>query len=239
MRDAFLASGTLVERVQNFRLSRLSAIENEQAPLALEQTARVVLQVMPAASFARGTVVDLDSLYRDRFDIFPRFEENFRHDQLYCLEGLLQSASLNGVGAAYALLYRNGCLEVVDANSCGSYSQTGGPLFYPYQYERRIRESLANGIKLLEKLDVPPPYFVALAVLRCRDFGLYRGSAGFHSGYKKLERDRIVLPERSIESWDGNVDVVLRLLFDMIFNAFAYPRSTNYDKDGVWAPRDK
>ena len=135
-------------------------------------------------------------------------------------------------------MHRNGCVEVVDANSCGSHNREDTPLCYPRRYEDRLRESLENAVTLLRSLDVAEPYFVGLAVLNCRGFGLYRAS-NIGGNYKRLERDRILLSEGSIDVWDGNVDAVLRPQFDMIMNAFGFPRSTNYNANGVWAPTER
>jgi hypothetical protein len=237
LRDAFLASETVTERAHAFRIGRLTSIEGGQAPVNLNETAQIVMHILSASAFARKQVVDLDTVYRGTTDIFPRVSESFRHGQAYCLEGLLQTTFDQEVAATYSLLHRNGCFEIVDANSCGTHNQSGTPLFYPRRYEDRFRQSLNNAIMVLQSLDIPEPYFIGLAVLHCRGFGLYRGSP-VDAGYKRLDRDRILLLEGSIEIWDGDVDGVLKPQFDMILNAFGYPRSTNYNSDGIWAPKE-
>jgi hypothetical protein len=237
LRDAFLANETISERAHAFRVGRLSAIEGGQSPVNLYLTAQIVMHVMPASSFARKQPADLDSVYRGTSDLFPRISESFRRTQVYCLEGLLQATFDQEVAVAYALLHRNGCVEIVDANSCHGNNQSATPLFYPRRYEDRLRETLSNAIAILQALDFPEPYFVGLAALNCRGFGLYRGSP-VDAGYMRLERDRLLLPEGSIESWDGNVDAVLKPQFDMLLNAFGYPRSTNYNAEGIWAPKE-
>lgn len=59
----------------------------------------------------------------------------------------------------------------------------------------------------------------------------------FLDGYRMADRDSLILPEVMIENWSDNPASSLRPIFDMVWNAFGYERSFNYDASGQWIDR--
>ncbi len=237
LRDAFLESESITTKAHNFRIDRLAKIAVGDTPIPLkDKTARLVLHIMPAFSLAHNASINLAKFFASDHKIIPR-EDILSHRTRYCLDGIIQSSTDEEIVWYYSLFFRNGCVEIVDAASCDQFPGSQIPFFYPHTYEPLLRDALTRAIQSFIFLEIPEPYFVGLSVLSCKGFGLFRGTGRPMLAPKMLPVDQMILPETSIEVWDGNVDSALKPLFDMIWNAFGNPRSLNYDEQGVWTPQ--
>jgi hypothetical protein len=52
-----------------------------------------------------------------------------------------------------------------------------------------------------------------------------------------IDREELEVPELMIEDLGSAPADVLRPVFDAVWNAAAWPRCLNYDKDGTWSVR--
>jgi hypothetical protein len=52
-----------------------------------------------------------------------------------------------------------------------------------------------------------------------------------------LDRELISLPEVVIDEYTANIARALHPVFDMVWNAFGYEESRNYDEHGNWKGR--
>ena len=96
---------------------------------------------------------------------------------------------------------------------------------------------LADYLKVARNLDVQPPYFVFLSFLDVK--GARLALPGSRAWYAEDERhtvqeETLMLPEIMVEEHDAPAETTLRPLFDIVWNAFGFSRSFNYDDQGNW-----
>lgn len=66
-------------------------------------------------------------------------------------------------------------------------------------------------------------------------FRMGKNSSYYDCGERNtVDRDILQLPEMVIDSFDINPEKILKESFDMIWNAFGFTHSFNYDKNGNW-----
>src|SRR5215213_2740116 len=135
VRQAFVLSESVADRIRAFRAARLSQVVSGETPVPIEGTSRVVLHVVPISAFdSPASVVDLDigrpplnerlllpisvisgsndeldaNLMRYPSDFWPRY--NF--------DGLLCDFQVGSAGSSYAegyvQLFRTGVIEAAD-----------------------------------------------------------------------------------------------------------------------------
>jgi len=83
---------------------------------------------------------------------------------------------------------------------------------------------------------IESPYFLFLAFVGVRGcmFGLR--DAGAYSGRPEVfKEDMVVLPEVTMIEHDEQPHSVMKPAFDMVWNAFGFTGSQNYDADGNWS----
>jgi len=127
---------------------------------------------------------------------------------------------------SYVQLYRSGIVESVVVFQ-GSI---------PWFYEATIREAVPLYIQTLGPSGIDPPFYVFLSFVNIKGTRLEVPSrTGPTLGTHAAESDTLLLPEAVLDdAKTSDVSPVLRAVFDMVWNAFGYPRSFNFDRNGQW-----
>ena len=114
IRSAFLASESLVEKVNAFREHRAVTIGDNALPFNLIERSIAVLHIIPLSAFQRPHNFSIAELRKALGDSRPP-GSTLCHNRDVCLEGALNVASESAKGDAisYALLFRTGVFEAV------------------------------------------------------------------------------------------------------------------------------
>jgi hypothetical protein len=236
IRAAFVASETITERIRNFRLDRIAKLAGGGSPIPLRDTTFFVVHLLPMASFTRKTTLDILKVQDDPTNLLKpiQFEGGWAPE--YCLEGFGKVSHDSGRKAVgYTLLFRDGCIEAVDAYSLREFQ--GRRFLREKLYGQKLREFLPRIFTLYETQEIPFPCFLALTFVNVKGICIPADADMTGTGVKVIDRDHLVLPERELIEHPSNVDAVIRPLFDLVWNACGLARSWNYDTDGNWKPR--
>src|SRR5262249_35145757 len=114
LRQAFLLSDTLAERIRRFRAERLMMIGSGDTPIPIEAGACVVLHLVPLWNFGEIGNYDLRPLSQ-YMDTIPPIYKSYVGG-LPNFDGFLVRAStkLTGPTNAYVQVFRDGGIESVD-----------------------------------------------------------------------------------------------------------------------------
>lgn len=231
IRQSFVGSEQVLDRIRNFRADRLIQIESNNTPVQLESGWRFVFHLVPMSAFSsaeqRITLTDVQ-----QSNLNPLIWQGATG--FINLEGYLRQGVRNNRTSSYVQLYRNGIVECV---AC--LSEIDNEKQIPaVALETSLIQSLRSYLRLLEECRLEGPYFVFLAFLGVRDYYLYSERIRTLLRERKLrDRDNIILNNISIENAKGNPQDVLKPLFDMWWNAFGYERCFDYDEAGNWIGR--
>jgi hypothetical protein len=149
LRNAFLISETITEKVRKFRENRISNIISNETPVLLKEGAKIVLHLIPFCSFNIGQRYDIENLinylqrkYKDRN--LPIIDTRGGLSR-YNLDGYLTCDSETGPNS-YTQFFKNGIIETV-----GTGRLRREPSINPL-YEDDIIESFLEYSKILEEL---------------------------------------------------------------------------------------
>jgi hypothetical protein len=134
----------------------------------------------------------------------------------------------------YTQLFRSGGIEAVSGSVLAKDARNGG--FYPWGMEERVIGAVTVYQKFWERIGVTPPLLVGLTLSGVKGWRALRGPT-----YGELEggfdRDVVAAPEVVLSDLATPPDILLRPLFDFVWNGGGWPGSPNY-RDGRWvAPR--
>jgi hypothetical protein len=236
LRQAFTLSESVAERIRIFRANRLLAFGNGEALVPLVQGARVVLHVIPLQSLTSEFRVDLSSRAQQQVQVLQRVAPPGANgwSQRLNLDGrLTYNHEGDGMASAYALLFRSGIVEAAQV-----WSEWNDEKILPsLAYERDIINALRAYLAALLELGLVPPAYIFLSLLGVAGhrFAVDNWRSMDRNHY--ADRDALILPEMLIENWSVDPAETMRPLFDMVWNAFGYERSFNYDEDGRWSGR--
>jgi len=234
LRSAFAFSQATKEKMRDFRADRLSKIMAGEGPYRMAKGSLAILHVMPLSAFETDRRFDAHELARALGHTPPIYRDviggtRYNFDGYVALE--LMSADS---AVAYLQAFRTGILESVDVSLL--YSSGVIPSL-PFE-GKLLKGHLPRYLLILKQLGVPPPIFFGLSLLGVSGLTMgmshipatFRDIPGFHS---KIRENNLILPEVMAETYDANLDLLFRPVFDAIWNAADKPKSPYYDGD-VW-----
>lgn len=229
VRDAFEFTTTTIERIRNFRKTRLQQIASDKTPVILLGRPRIVLHVIPLYAFDPAVSFDV-SPNPEAWTVDPR-----RHTILrFNLDGFIRYFRIEGQPVDwYQQTFRNGVIEFVTARLIKNSIPA-------HMYEKMLIGEVREAFLIQQMMGVEPPLFVMLTLCGVKDYELgvsqeviwdseFRSYSGF-----KIDRNNLEIPEIMVEDLDVEPAQVMRPLFDAVWNAAGWPRSLNYSTDGKW-----
>ena len=229
LRQAFTLSDTVVERIRSFRANRLLALGSDEAPIRLKEGALMVLHVIPLQAIASDFQIDIATDSNTLRSISPLGASGW--NQRINLDGRLSFRNISdGRCHGYTQLFRNGIIEAVIVEELWNDKK----IIASQSYEENIISALRSYFPALDELGIAPPAYLFLSLLGVRDWTLGVNAGRFWNVENRAERDNILLPEIAVEQWTNDPAIVMRPAFDMIWNAFGFARSFNYNDAGQW-----
>ncbi|MDX1963933.1 MAG: ATP-binding protein [Pirellulales bacterium] len=233
IRSAFLANEAHAERIKRFREERLARIVADETPVLLMSTSRMVLHIVPIESFINRHRFDLSSAYNQLRISFPLIR-NHGNEFRYNIDGFLNfQCEENSPSKGYTQIFSNGTVESVCADVLSSRNGKRG-LASTY-YEKQITQTTGHILKGYRELGMTGQVAVSLSLLGCRD-SLLAVNVRLEEGGHPLDRDAVIMQEVVFETSIQDTRKALKPLFDQLWNAYGYPRSLNFTKDGIWEP---
>ncbi|WP_264499063.1 AlbA family DNA-binding domain-containing protein [Luteolibacter flavescens] len=242
LRLAFNAGETYAERLRAFRLDRINRLASGEAPVELAGSHMLALHILPLDGFRREGRLHTEEL--------RKADQNFRLKPMNCsgwgpafnFDGLVVKASNHeGKTTSYVQLFRKGFIEVVETQLLEPRQWKEGspkPKIIPsIAWEQKLMEALPGYLEALASIGIPLPYSLSLSLLNVRGFWMYVSpSHSVHYDHAAINRDHLLTEEVLIETPDQPADILLRPLFDQVWNACGRAGSINYNEEGRWHP---
>jgi len=236
LRIAFLQSSSLIEKIRNFRKSRVLDIKAGETPYPLlSHSSCIVIHILPLSAYNTSYVINSDILleikegkHSDSFS--PFYPSGWSHR--INLDGVVVYSQINdNVVRTYTQLYRNGIVESVESSILSRQNETENKVLPMYFIEDKTMKYVENILKFLTKLDFQSPFYIFLSLLGIKSFTVSKPENRFFLETEPITIDDLLLPEIIIESVDDNIHHKFRPIFDMIWNAAGVSRSLNFDEN--------
>jgi len=129
----------------------------------------------------------------------------------------------------YVQLFRDGVIEAVVSGYI--YFNNDRKYLGIHSLEEDIVKHSTEYLSLLKELNINPPYLMMLSLLNTNECRIEVHLSRFDPIVRSAQ---IILPDILIEKSPEKISTDLRPLFDLLWNAFGFPDSPNYDKEGNW-----
>jgi hypothetical protein len=239
IRAAFAMSAALADNINQLRDGRIQKIMNDETPVRLTRTPRVILHLIPFSAVSLGFRLDAARFAAHDRHLLPIQRSLKGTRSRFNLDGLLIYSSPDDKSEAwdYCQAFRSGMIEAVDAEMLMPPSKDGRKTFEARFLEDNVIESLKYYLSVWERLQVPLPGVVFLSLLWADGWEIDPGPTCSHPRVATpIDRSPITFPEAVINEFDIDVAAALRPVFDGLWNAAGWPRSPNYDDDGNRIP---
>jgi hypothetical protein len=229
LRTAFLASETLNKKIENFRLERVSKIIGNETPVLMIDGPKIILHLIPIISFNNSKNIKMNYVASNPANrLRPIYNSPWKWR--YNLDGYIVYSLAEKEARSYVQLYKTGIIEAVCASLIRARSKDAE--IDPKIFEKEIMESFGTYLRLMKELEVDPPIIAYLTLLGVKGYCMGIGQSFFYDeeDIHRIDRDILFLPEVLIENYGESSDVVLRPIFDSVWNACGEERSLSYDE---------
>jgi len=235
LRQAFTYADGLIDKIRNFRTSRLETIAADEGLVPLQDGAKLVLHVIPLSAVTETVQLDFKPNDAGIAPIGTHGGWNPR----YALEGLgTYSGPEHGTegSRAYSLLFRSGVVEAVccvgHSPDQKQYGVVGSEIEDALVYE------VPGYLSRLQKEQVEGPFYLFMSLLGVKDHGLWQqATMQRRIPLKTVRKDTILYPEIVLPLAAMSPQDV-KPLCDMLYNTFGFARSSSFHQNGEYARRD-
>jgi schlafen family protein len=234
LRTAFTLAGTIAERTRQFRADRLTTLMAPEGPWGYFEKATAVLHVVPFGSVME--TVNIDFSKRGEFHLLsplPKVNGFVQPGSYrYNLDGLSMRSPLDL--SWHTQLFRSGALEYATREF---FDETCNPRFlHAWFFQVGIVNVLQRFLTLLRGLGVQPPITIMLTFQNVANLHLRIGEGqldGRVSDYQ-IDRSQLILPDAVVTDFNVDLRVVLRPIFDSLWNAAGLDSCLFYKAGGEW-----
>ncbi|MEY2511122.1 MAG: hypothetical protein QOE26_1885 [Verrucomicrobiota bacterium] len=147
-------------------------------------------------------------------------------------DGLVTYAPSFGGADAYVQLFRDGCIEAVNANIL---LMGRDEKFLYSQYEALVESALRKYLSFLEGEGFEPPIFIALSLVNANGYRVPVGDqmGEFQPSRGVIDRSVLLIPETRVDAFAANYYGELKDSFDRVWQACGWIGSLNYE-GGEW-----
>ncbi len=237
LRQAFALTGSLPQRLREFRDARLCQVGDRTLPIILRKGPLLVVHALPVSAWTERAEVDLSGL-NDRVADLQMLRIGSSGGR-YSLDGFTchTNESRRAEAAGYLHVFRGGQVEVVDGELLSESPLLGGDGNLSTAGEHlgsRLLQHAAQALRVQASLGVPSPVWISIALLHVEGLKLYSAQS-LHSGVggQPIDRHEVRIPMSEVREFDSDLSDALRPALDTLWNACGYPRCWLYDKDGA------
>ena len=235
LRTLFTESASALEQARRFRDERLEAIRSGSGPRPLVNDGRIILHIVPIASFSGAVAVDVEDVHQHHRAFSPM--GNIAFTPRFNYYGFINERG-GEENHGYTQIFRNGALEATKASIIREVD--GRRIISGPAQEQHIFQALSNYILGLRDVGVPPPLIIMLTLEGILGVTYVVQDHVWADDYEPpFPEDVLVLPECVLEDYGEDVDHhrAVRPAFDALWNAIGYSRSQFFNDEGLWVGR--
>jgi hypothetical protein len=228
LRDAFKREAGIAERLRAFRVDRIIEVSNKRTPVPFVDGPCILLHVLPFESLGDAALFDPILFYREpwRVPLLGGTHHNVRTN----FDGVVIH---NGRPATtYTQVFRSGMLETANSRLL-SHEYEGKRVVAHTSFEKGVLNYLPSIFAILNKMGVPPPVAVALTLLSVEGLELWIDQWNSAPGFP-ISQNNLILPEQIVDDFSCPPGVILKPIFDQIWNTCGFEGTCNLNDEGQW-----
>ena len=206
--------GQLTDEVENLRAERIALLGDNKQPISMYSGAKFVVHLIPSSAF------DAVSFHPRLFDLN---QENLKPmavgywNSKINFDGFAAVSSPKGESESYIQVFHNGSIEAVNVSF---FHRDNDKLLIPIsEWEEVLSKRIGNYVAILNELMVTLPIYAMLSLLGVKGSRLVVTNSYPRSVGHEIDRDNLLIPPVSIDSFDSQIDEILSPALNRIWNA--------------------
>jgi len=239
IKAAFIGRESLANRIRDFRTDRVARIAAQEHPVPMTSAVNLILHVIPFASFDIEESIDITAIASAKPQELRPFGAT-GWDHRFNLDGFLTFSSGDKGSYAYVQVFRHGMIEAASSFAVIENVEIGKPrkkLLSATWIESQVVDFVRLLLGLYERWGVGFPIAVSISILDASGATIPYDSFMWPEPPLPVDRDLLVLPEAILESSATDVPLLMRPVFDAMWQAAGHKGSKSYDQAGRWTPK--
>lgn len=236
LRALFTQRNSFLHQAQAFRDKRLSEICDSDGIRPLVGNGRLVIHVLPSASFSGMINLDLEAVHNANLKFRPMGSSGMSPRFNY--HGFITERG-GEENHGYVQIFRNGCLEATKAPIVREHE--GKRNIPGTGVEELVFKHVPDYVSGLDQLGIPGPYLILITFEGVSGAKYAVSQDDWDYEDSPLTYDVMKLPEGLLESQfsERAVHQAMKPAFDALWNAIGYSSSQNFGEDGMWRNRGR
>lgn len=232
LRSEFLSSEYIVERIKSFRQERLAFIINNEGFISVYPSAKVILHIIPLISFETTKLLDISDI--NRISWSPIYSGSSYNNRINIDGLLIYHLMSDGICSTYLEIFRTGIIEGVETYMLKP--DDNEKIIPSPALERELMKSIRDFLSSMNELEIEKPYYIFITLSGVKDYKAHLFGRRYT---QSIDRDIIYLPEVLITDEHINIETLLKIPFDALYNALGREKNPYYDDDGTWHPNNR
>lgn len=212
IRNAFVLSEAVTERIRNFRYERLGKIVAEETPVSLYPYPKVVLHILPLESFRKSVIYDLSTIYEKGEEQLRTLSngyagKRYNFDGLVFFSGAVQSLELGKHVYDYVQIFRNGCIEAV-STLLAKPMEEGKK--YIKDFGDKLFEPMKKYLNIQKDLGIAAPVYVLLSILGIKGYYLKPQQLIGENPFEMIDKNDLLFSEKFVDDLDQEASEILK-----------------------------
>lgn len=227
LRQHFLASASLSNRLAEFRGQRIQKINAGRTSVTLNEvdSAVLLIHVVPVGTFLAGETVSVDKKLGRLQQLRPPGLQGAAGGCRVNFDGAVVFAGTEARSRAYVQFFRSGPLEYAASFKKG---ENGERRIHAKTLENFVGASVLDALDLYKELEATGPYAVMVSLTRCQEYTLIASEESF--GGPALTLPGITTPPILIESTDSAITTTTLVgTFEIVWNSFGLTRPLGFN----------
>ena len=233
LRQSFLMSETLIQKIESYKLERLSYICDNCYCYLHENLPILVIQCIPLSAFRTRKIYPITQL-RQTLDELNVSAFGLTMNRQIVIDGIQIRGKHNINQSAIAFYKTNGIAEL--ATTIFFRSNVVNESIFPQKeinliYSKSLIEDIIDSVntifKVYQKLEIATPIILSTTILNGEGFTIPSGQ--FWDIWGKIDRNKLFIPDIYIEDFSIKTEKILHPIFDAIWNACGYTKCPAYN----------
>ena len=231
LRTEFLGAEFVKEKIKSFLEERVALIYSNESFLPLFRNAKVCVHIIPTISFESQITLDVEEI---RAKSWPPIYTGSTYTNRINIDGVLSYRMIEDNCSTYVEVYKNGVIEAVESYMLKLFNNM--KLIPSPEFEIELILGIKKFLHNLSELNLEKPYVLFITLLGVKGYKKQVFGSIYTEG---IDREILFLPEVIITENDIDVERLLKIPFDALFNALGLEKNNNYGTDGTWNPSNR
>ena len=223
LRQAFTYADKLNQQIETYKLDRCSAIAANRYSLLRDDYPIFIIQSIPLSAFRNKNILSVKQieLAVSKFKNFNAYYEQIVIDGI-----MFKDADQKKSFVHYKT---NGILEKCTSRYFNP-NFNGKKFIYGKAFIESVIEEMNSMLEYYKRIDISTPIVLSCSIMN----GLGYSISEYDDEYGEIDRDALLIPDVIINDSSVPAEIILKPVFDAIWNACGYTHCNAYDDDNVY-----